>query len=503
MLHWMTTCAGTTSEARSSSARSAATQLDSRRNHSLNRRKFLLQFSNACLAGIGLSQDPCAARPVAGEPRTRITTGPSAPWAIRDAACFDVHTKVFVPHRTIWIEGERIAAVEDTARTGARRGKRVLEAKGRFLIPGLIDAHAHLTTVLYQAAMTGDEILPFFLANGVTTLRNTGDNVPAQKVIQRYSENHPDICPRIFLGSFLIGSAPPIHQDIGWTLSKPEDVPAFVAHMASWGVTTLKIYANCLPAVGRKVIEEGHRHGMGVTGHLSSYPASQAIDDGIDCLEHIESVSDFLRSDPRNRHSLDVTTDAAQRLVEKIARHKVFVDPTLMVFWGTLFFADDPQVINHPDNAGMPKRLLDFWAKDRVLRLSNYSSGTLSIRQSTFRKYQELVGMLHRAGVRILVGTDAPEPQVPPGLSLHHEMKLLVNSGMPPGEVLAAATWNNAKALRQKENLGSIAPGKLADLVLLEANPLENIENSRTVHRVVRGGRLLTPSQILKATSGV
>jgi imidazolonepropionase-like amidohydrolase len=82
-------------------------------------------------------------------------------------------------------------------------------------------------------------------------------------------------------------------------------------------------------------------------------------------------------------------------------------------------------------------------------------------------------------------------------------MKLLVDSGMPPGQVLAAATWNNAKVLRQEENLGSIAPEKFADMVLLDANPLENIENSRKVHRVVRSGRLLTPSQILKAAPRV
>jgi len=396
--------------------------------------------------------------------RERKQSGPetatSQTSVIRNVSYFDVLAKKFIPRQTVWMEGERIVAVEDTIQSRPPKATNVFDADGKFLIPGLIDAHVHLTHVLYQACMTGDEILPFFLSNGVTAVRSTGDNVPAQKLIQRYSLVHPDICPRIFIGSFLIGNVP-IHQDIAWSISKPEDVPDFVAHMSKWGVTTLKIYANCLPSVGRKAIEEGHRHGMTVTGHLSSYPVGDAIEDGIDCLEHIESISDFLRTDPKNRHSLDLTTDAANRVVEKIVRHGVYVDPTLMVFWGTLFFVDDPRVINHPDNEPMPRRLLDFWEKDRATRLSNYSSGPKSIRQRTFQKYQDLVGRLYREGARLLVGTDSPEPQVPPGFSLHHEMKLLADSGIPAAEVLASATMNNARVLKQEMDLGSIAPGKL------------------------------------------
>lgn len=464
----------------------------------MNRRQFVSKATKASLVGIGATRSPLIARSAAGEPNEIHLKAPvSRTWAIKNVSLFDVHQKKFIPRQTVRMEGERVVTVEDSIRTNTSEATNVLDADGKFLIPGLIDAHAHLTTILYQSFMTGDEILPFFLANGVTSIRNTGDNVPAQKLIQRYSLAHPNLCPRIFLGSFLIGSVPPIHQEIGWSLSKPEEVPAFVAHMSGWGVTTLKIYANCLPAVGRKVIEEGHRHGMVVTGHLFSYPVSDAIEDGIDCLEHIESISDFLRADPKNRHSIDLTTDVARRLVEKIVEHEVYVDPTLMVFLGTLFFADDPQVINHPDNEKMPQRLLDFWAKDRATRLSNYSSGPRSIREATFEKYRDLVGMLYRAGVRILVGTDAPEPQVPPGFSLHHEMRLLVDSGMSPADVLACATLNNAKIVKREMDLGSIAPGKLADMVLLNGNPLLDIENSRKVYRVIKGGTMLDPSEIL------
>lgn len=400
-----------------------------------------------------------------------------------------------LPRQSVLVRGERIEAVGRGLK--APRESQVLDGRGRYLIPGLIDAHTHVVTVLYWAQMTGEVTFPYYLANGVTSIRNTGDRVAAQKILQRYALEHPASSPRLFLASDLIDGDPPIHPDIGWPLTNPEKVPAFVQDMARWGVQTLKIYARCSPEVARRVIEEGHKHGLVVTGHLGKYRVDQAIADGIDCLEHIESVSDFLRADPRDRHSLDLTSEAARRTITQLAERKIFVDPTLMVFWGTLFFADRPDVISHPDNAHMPKRLLDFWAKDREIRLQNYSSGPIAVRERTFRKYQELVGMLHRAGVPLLAGTDAPEPQVPPGYALHHELELLVESGLSPADALAAATINNSRVLKQDMNLGSIRPGKLADMVVLEADPLVDIRNSRKIHRVIRGGVVLDPAVIL------
>ncbi|PYV39544.1 MAG: hypothetical protein DMG06_22895 [Acidobacteria bacterium] len=430
---------------------------------------------------------------------TKVLSISGAVLAIRQATVFDSEAKRLVPDQTILICDERILAVGPTREIGIPSKAHVIEARGRYVIPGLIDAHTHVVTVLYWAQITGDELLPYYLAQGVTTIRNTGDAIAASRLVQRYAVEHPAISPRVFLASPLIDGDPPIHRDIGWPFSSPEQVPSFVEDMQKWGITTLKIYARCPPEVAHKVIEEGHRRGLVVTAHLGRYSVDDAIADGIDCLEHIESVSDFLRTDPHDRHSLDLTTERARSLVETLARRKIFVDPTLMVFWGTLFFADVPEIIQDADNAYVPRRLQEFWAKDRKTRLDNYSAGPLERRRATFRKYQELVGMLHRAGVPLLVGTDAPEPQVPPGYSLHHEMELLVESGLPPADVLAAATLQNARVLKQDTDLGTVAAGKRADLLILNGNPLENIRNSRKIYRVIKGGRLLDPTVILQS----
>jgi imidazolonepropionase-like amidohydrolase len=123
----------------------------------------------------------------------------------------------------------------------------------------------------------------------------------------------------------------------------------------------------------------------------------------------------------------------------------------------------------------------------------------LEDRRAEFKKYQELTGVLYRAGVTLLAGTDAPEPFVCPGFSLHQELELLVESGLPPGAAITCATKNNARLLKQDANLGSIEAGKLADLVLLRNDPLTNIRNTRSISKVIRGGRVLDPDEILQA----
>ena len=454
-------------------------------------RKVRERHCPAALVAIGIAVALAGACSAAGN-------SPPA-WAVRHVAVFDSEAKRLVSDQTIVVRSERIERAGNSAEVVPPKGAPVVDGRGKYVIPGLIDAHTHVSTVLYSAFMTGDEILPFFLANGVTAIRVAGDGVVAQKLVWRYAEIHPALSPRIFLASPLIGSHPPIHPDAGWTVTRPDDVPAFVSAMAGWGVTSLKIYANCLPAVARRVIEEGHRQGLMVIGHLSSYPVDDAIDDGIDSIEHIESVSDFLRTDPKDRHSLEISTARTSALVSKIAKRGTFVDPTLSVYWGTLFFADVPEVIEHPDNLGMPERLRKFWAEDREKRLKNYSAGPLERRQRTFEQYKSLAGILYRAGAKLLVGTDAPEPQVPPGYSLHHEMQLLVESGVPPAEVLRAATWNNAAVVRRQHEIGSVRAGMLADFVILDADPLADIRNTRKIFRVVKGGQMLEPSVVLRS----
>jgi len=412
---------------------------------------------------------------------------------IRGGTLFDSRSGTLVPDATVVIEGERLRAVGTPEHpVQVPRGARRIDARGKFLLPGLIDGHVHLVHILDSAQVTGAEILPLFLAKGVTSVRDTGDEIVAQKVVAQYAEALPDRCPRVFLSSPLLDTDPPFHPRASRVLTDPDQVPGFVEEMVRWGVGTLKIYVGLSRPLAREIIAEGHRRGLKVTAHLGAYSAQEAIADGIDCLEHIWAAWHFLfpSEPPEVRERMDLDHPTAQALIASLAERQVMLSPTLTVFRNMILLSDLPEVREHPDNAFVPERLRERWRQDPA---SSPPPETRERRRREFAKYQELTGLLYRAGVPLLAGTDTPEPFVPPGFSLHQELELLVQSGLPPAAALQAATLHNAQALGQERNLGSLEAGKLADLVILEANPLEDIRNTRKIFRVFRGGRAVDP----------
>lgn len=409
---------------------------------------------------------------------------------LQGAAVFDAAAGRFIPDQTIIIEGDRIRAVS-SADTTPPTNARVLDCRGKFVLPGLIDAHVHLVHLANRTHVAGDQLLPLFLAHGVTSVRDAGDEIIAQSVIARSAELRPDMCPRVFLTSPLIDSDPPLHRDIGYALTDPAQVPAFVADMQKWQVHALKIYVGTSRPVGRAVIDEAHRAGLKVLAHLGNYSAQDAVADGVDSLEHIWSVFNYIipaevASRPNHRAELDLQNPQAQALIAALDQRHVYVDPTLVVFRNMILLNDLPEIHDHPDLASVPRPMREYWHTYR--QQSALATETREVRRAEFQKYQELTRLLHQAGVPLLVGTDTPEPFVPPGSSLHQELELLVAAGLPPADVLSAATLQNARAMNQQEHLGTVEPGKLADLVILNANPLADIRNTRQIFAVVRGG---------------
>ncbi len=408
-----------------------------------------------------------------------------------------------LPERTILIRGSRIDRVFGANEvseipTDAMR----IDGRGKFALPGLIDAHVHVVHVLDFAHVTGDEVLPLYLAAGVTSIRSTGDELVAATLVARMAAVHPESSPRVFTCSPLLDADPVIHRDVGYAITDVGKVPALFDDLTKWNVTTVKIYAGTSRPVGRAIIDEGHRRGLFVTAHLGRYSAQDAVADGVDGLEHIWSVFNYIippetAKQPGYRGQLDLNNPLCESLVAELARRKVYVDPTLAVFRNMILLPDVPEVHDHPDNALVPQRLRDFWPV-YLKRTGCPQGGSLEDRRREFAKFQELTGKLHRAGVPLLVGTDSPEPQVPPGFSLHQEMEMLVESGLPPAAVLRAATLTNAIVLGERERLGSIAAGKLADIILLTANPLEDIRHTRRIELVIRSGKVTRPEMLLQ-----
>jgi hypothetical protein len=336
-----------------------------------------------------------------------------------------------------------------------------------------------------------------FLGAGVTSVRSTGDTVEPQQRIVRYTDEHPELCPRVFMASPLIDGDPAFHKDVGLAITKVEQVPLLVEELQRAGVTTLKMYVGTTREIGQQVIAEGHRHGLMVTGHLGFYSAQDAVEDGIDCLEHIWSVLDYIIPRGQTRCDCDFNNPRALQLIAALKKNNVAVDPTLVVFRNVVLLGDQQEFLEHSDNARVPERMKEGWR--RLLKERTFQPESAELRREEFRKYQELTGVLYRAGVTLLAGTDAPEPLVSPGLSMHQELELLVESGLPPAAAITCATLHNARIVKQEKNLGSIEPGKLADLVLLRDDPLKDIRNTRDIVKVIRAGRILDPAEILQA----
>lgn len=428
-----------------------------------------------------------------------------APAAAMISGCsiFDPETGALETDRTILVVGERIVSVTaaDAAIDVPSHAVQI-DGRGRFAIPGLIDAHVHLVHILDFAHMTGDEVLPLYLAAGVTSIRSTGDEIVAATLVARFAQAHPEFSPRVFTCSPLLDADPPIHRDIGRAVTDPAQVPAILDELQQWGVPTLKIYARTGREIGQTIITEGHRRGFFVTAHLGPYSAQDAVADGIDGLEHIWSVFNYVipaevEKTPGYRGRLDLSHPLCESLIEELARRKVYVDPTLAVFRNMILLPDVSEVRDHPDNALAPRRLRDFWPV-YLQRAGCPQGGSLDDRRREFAKFQELTGKLYRAGVPLLVGTDAPEPQVTPGFTLHQELEMLVESGLPPTAALRAATLHNARAVQQQDELGSISAGKFADIVLLSANPLDDIRHTRQIELIIHRGRICRPDEVLK-----
>ncbi len=442
---------------------------------------------------------------------------------IRGGQLFDSNTGRMKPVEAVVIVGERISEVVPAGQpVSIPPGATFVEAAGKFLLPGLIDAHAHVAHVLGEAGVTAEEILPLYLANGVTTLRDVGDQLEAQQRIVRFIQAHPGQTPRLFLGSPLFDKAPPYHANASLPITSAEQVPPFVDRLARAGVLTFKIYVGMDRDVGRTIIREAHRHGRLATAHLRRYPPLEAIADGIDGIEHIESIFDFvtppevpvwpLRDERTHMAAMavaslrkrilqeqiktDFSTPRATGLIAALVAHQVNVDPTLVVYRNWMLLSDAPEVRQHPDLAHIPARLRNYWLA--TAEGAGASPETADLRRQQMAKLQELVGVLYRAGVPLLAGTDAPIHFCPPGFALHQEFELLVAAGLPPAAVLMAATRNNARALNQSGGLGSIEPGKFADLVILDADPLADIRNTRRITHVIRGGLVCDPAALLK-----
>jgi imidazolonepropionase-like amidohydrolase len=361
------------------------------------------------------------------------------------------------PNSTVVVAQGQITAVGPSDAIKIPAGTRVVDATGKFLIPGLWDMHGHLTDATADA-------FPLLIMNGVTGVRDMGGDVAQLDRWRSEINNGTRIGPHIIrAGPFVDGPKAGVTNRL--TVRTPEEARQAVRDLKAKGVDFIKVHNALPPDAFFALVDEARKEHIPVAVHLpQGVSSAEASDAGVASLEHIETINESaLWRKGATAKTVEQAVDenlgpAGQELFQRFAKNGTWYVPTLVAYErGFVLWSNDPEAL---------KPRMDVQAKQITL-----------------------VGMMHKAGVKIMAGSDFSDWAIVPGVDLHNELALLVEAGFTPLEALQAATLNPAKFLGKTDTYGTIQVGRAADLVLLDMNPLEDISHTRKIHAVVVGGK--------------
>ena len=401
-------------------------------------------------------------------------------------------------HQTVLVEGNRIRAVGPRDSIKVPPGARLIAGAGRFVIPGLWDMHVH--TVFPG----GRQVLPLYTANGVTSVRDLAGDWKQILAWRSEIANGSLVGPRIMAsGPYLEGGDVPIAH---FTTKTPEEARAAIDTLLAMGVDVIKLHGQLTRETYLAAALYARRLGLRVAGHVpASVGVADASDAGVNSIEHALQIP--IACTPAESTAL-VPRFPVQRVVGRcssqdlaplfahLVRNNTWVVPTLVAAYEVAHW---PKT-DLPGDAFaryLPDTLKQYVASIFPV-LPDIPADADVVGRQLFAKRLALVATLFHAGVGILPGTDAPLRNSPPGFGLHEELRLMAQGGMRTFDVLRAATLEPARYFGMIDSLGTIAPGKVADLVILTGNPLENIENTRKIALVISNGRILDPKPILE-----
>ena len=426
-------------------------------------------------------------------------SGQSAHLVIRHVTVVDVNAGQLLPDMTIEIRERTITAMSKDSRARVSRGATVIDGRGKYLIPGLWDMHVHLSFPAGAAQI----FLPVMVANGVLGARDMHSFLSTIVSLKHAVAAGSQIGPRLFIAGTAV-DGPNSYLPAARIVRTPDEARAAVRELKAAGVDFIKVYSSLPKNLYLAVAAEAKSKGIPFVGHVP-YPvtAAEASDAGQRSLEHLTEVDVGTSTEEtaikaeeidamNQKHGyipdasrLKSTFDSAKTtaLFERFRRNNTWQVPTLVVLNQEREIADSTLQRNDSLLAYIPKLLRDYW---RSLPIDIAAKMV-----ALYGFHAELVGWLNRAGVPMLAGSDSPNPFAYPGFSLHDELGLLVRAGLTPAQALRTATINPATFLGVTDSLGTVAPGKVADLVLLDANPLADIANTKRIRAVIQGGRLL------------
>jgi imidazolonepropionase-like amidohydrolase len=423
---------------------------------------------------------------------------PSRPVVFRNANVFDAEVGRMRPRTTVVVTGNRITAVGDDGRVAVPASAEVIDVAGKTLMPGMWDMHVHM----------GDDEGLMHLAAGVTTVRDLANDTDETLARQRRITDGTLIGPRMILAGFMDGPGP-FAGPTKVLVSTADSARAWVNRYADRGYEQIKIYSSIDPAIVPSIVDAAHKRGLRVSGHVpQGMTAEEFVRAGADELQHTnflflnfwrDSVKDTRTPErftaPAQRAAvLDLGSERVRRFIALLKERGTVIDPTVAVFEGMLTGRKGSV---DPAFATIAGRMPPTVRRDFLRGGLPVPEGMDQRYRDSFAAFKRMVKAMYDAGVPIVAGTDAMA-----GFAYHRELELYAEAGIPAPEVLRIATINAARIMKREKELGSIAAGKLADLIIVDGNPAERIPDVRRVTLVMKDGVLYDPGAMYR-TIGV
>jgi hypothetical protein len=427
-----------------------------------------------------------------------LISAAQVPTYITHVTVIDTKTGNETQDRTVVISGDRISEVRDSKGIKPPAGTKIVEGRGKYLIPGLWDMHVHGTRF--------DSTLPLYIANGVTGVREMFGPPDANKFRAELAAKHL-IAPHIYLASPIVDGKPPIWPD-SITVETADEARKVVDEQKQRGADFIKVYSVLSRDAYFAIIDEARRQNIPVEGHVpnsvSIWEVTAAKQRSIEHLFGMEVGCSSREKDlrpkflaaQRNRKEWEAlrleawqsySDERCQSLFAELKNNGTWPVPTLVVrrSFGLL---NDPQFTSDNRVRYFSGEFRD-WMTGKLDPRMKESASDFAMMRETLIADERATGKLFRAGVPILAGTDVGNEFCFPGFSLHDELALLVESGLTPLAALQSATRNPAIFMNATDRYGSVAKGKIADLVLLDADPLQDIHNTTKISEVFLSGK--------------
>jgi imidazolonepropionase-like amidohydrolase len=433
------------------------------------------------------------------------------------------------PDMTVLITDRKVAVVGGFSSVSIPRNAQIIDASGKFLIPGLVDAHLHLTDA-GEPSGSREFFLPLLLANGITTVRDMGGYLESLVPLRRDIRQGKRLGPQIFFaGPYLDGSPPSFQPSLVVTnaVEAAEDVHTLVQQ----GVDFIKVQSILSRDAYFAIAQAVRREHITFVGHVPDrVTAAEASDAGQKSVEHLTGVLRACSSEeprlvreqfqagpknatPESSHAREMkwerellqtySNKQAGALLAKFVHNQTWQVPTLILLRNDAYPGPETDSPDDPLLQFVPRSIAAQWKQVRLTQDKLFSASDFELREKLLAQSMHVVALMQSSGVPILAGTDSAAPYVIPGFALHEELALLVKAGLSPMQALAAATKNPADFLGKNGTQGAIEAGKNADLLLLDSDPLEDIRNTRRIRAVILRGRLLDRSTLDKFLSSV